>query len=292
MSHHILHILKHGCTLSKRDGFIVCKGEDQENSLPYEDLRAVIIAAKGVTLTSGFMSAVLDSDGVILHCNEKYQPNGITLPLQRIADRNAYLRQAARPNKLNQRIWKKLLRGKTANQRHVLQTRGLTCNYIEAALSRDEYDEANCARQYWQMYFPSIGWASSGRDRKLDNPPNQMLNYGYSVLAALCHRSLLTHGLSPLLGVNHVTRYRTHPLVYDLMEPLRPAVDLMLAEFMVQKDVSMKEWCRKVGSDLREKRIQHKRYPRKLMDAIDVSASSMAQSYAKASSKPFWIPEL
>ena len=48
MSHHLLHVFKHGCVLSKDRGFLVCRGEDKsENRIPHEDVRAVIIAARG-----------------------------------------------------------------------------------------------------------------------------------------------------------------------------------------------------------------------------------------------------
>jgi hypothetical protein len=77
-----------------------------------------------------------------------------------------------------------------------------------------------------------------------------------------------------------------------MMEPYRPAVDLMMAEFMVGEDISMKAWCKKVGTELREQRVEHDRYSLKLMDAIDASASSLARSYAEKSSEPFWVPEL
>jgi len=293
MSYHVLHVLQHGSVLSKERGFIVCKGQDgPERKLPHEDIRAVVIAARGVTLTSHFVSAITEGDGVILHCNESYQPCGITTPLARVADQRSYLHQAARPARLNARLWNTLMRGKTANQRRVLQLRGTDSPHLERALRTDRIDEGNCARQYWQLYFPTIGWASSKRDRKVENPPNQMLNYGYTVLGALCHRSLLIHGLSPLLGVHHSTRYRAHPLVYDLIEPFRPLVDLMLAEFMIQADASMKAWCKKVGAELRERRVRHDRYSLKLMDAIDVSASSLAQSYALQTADKFWVPHL
>ena len=235
MSQHILHVFKHGCVLSKDRGFLVCRGEDKsENRIPHEDMRAVIIAARGVTLTSSFVSAVLDTDGIILHCNEKYQPCGITVPLGRVIDNKAFLHQAERPVRLNNRLWQHLIRGKTVNQLKVLKKRQLSSPHLELAVKRDTFDEGNCARHYWQLYFPSIGWVSSSRDRKQDNAPNQMLNYGYAVLGALCHRSLLIHGLSPLLGVKHTTRYHADPLVYDMMEPYRPAVDLMMAEFMTK----------------------------------------------------------
>jgi len=293
MSHHILHVLKHGCVLSRDRGFLVCRGEDKsENRIPHEDLRAVIIAARGVTLTSSFVSAVLETDGIILHCNESYQPCGVTAPLGRVVDTKAYLHQVERPERLNNRLWQHLLRGKTVNQLKVLKKRQLTSPHLELAVKDNHFDEGNCARRYWQLYFPSIGWVSSSRDRRQDNAPNNMLNYGYAVLAALCHRSLLVHGLTPLLGVKHSTRYRADPLVYDMMEPFRPAVDLMVAEFMVGEDVSMKAWCKKIGTQLREQRVMHERFSLKIMDAIDASANSLARSYSEKSDKPFWVPVL
>jgi CRISPR-associated protein Cas1 len=293
MSHHILHVLKHGCVLSKDRGFLVCRGDDKtENRIPHEDVRAVIIAARGVTLTSSFVSAVLETDGIILHCNESYRPCGITAPLSRVIDNTAFLHQASRPTRLNNRLWQHLIRGKTVNQLKVLKKRQLTSSHLEYAMQKDYFDEGNCAKRYWQLYFPSIGWISSSRDRKRDNAPNKMLNYGYAVLGALCHRSLLIHGLSPLLGVKHTTRYHADPLVYDMMEPYRPAVDLMMAEFMVGEDASMKAWCKKIGTELREQRVERDRYSLKLMDAIDASASSLARSYAEKSSELFWVPQL
>ena len=77
-----------------------------------------------------------------------------------------------------------------------------------------------------------------------------------------------------------------------MMEPYRPAVDLMMAEFMVGEDISMKAWCKKIGTELREQRVARKRYSLKLMDALDASASSLARSYAEKSALPFWVPEL
>lgn len=293
MSFHILHVFQHGATLAKDRGFVVCRGEDGNNRrLPSEDLRAVIIAARGVTLTSGFVGAVLETDGIILHCNERYQACGVTAPLERVIDQRAFLTQVSQPKRLNDRLWERLLRGKTINQQRVLERCHLHSPHLELALKSGPIDEGNCARRYWQLYFPSVGWAATRRDRKENSAPNQMLNYGYAVLEALCHRSLLVHGLTPALGVKHATRYRSRPLVFDMMEPFRPLVDMMLAEFMAEPDVSMRAWAKKVGGDLREQRVAHERYSLKLMDAIDVMASSMARSYSTKKVDGFWVPEL
>jgi CRISPR-associated protein Cas1 len=293
MGYHILHVFQHGAMLGKERGFITCKGSDgQERRLPHEDLRAVIIAARGVSMSSNFVAGVIEEDGIILHCNESYQPCGITAPLQRVIDSRAFIHQCERPVRLNEKLWNKMLRGKTLNQTKVLDRWDLKSAHLDRALTSREIDEGNCAKRYWQLYFPSIGWSATRRDRKENTAPNQMLNYGYTVLAALCHRSLLVHGLLPALGVHHTTRYQSDPLVYDLMEPFRPIVDCLLAEFMREEDVSMKAWCKKIGNELRERRVQHERFSLKLLDAVDASASSLTRSYAEQDAGLFWAPVL
>lgn len=293
MSHHILHILQHGAVLGRERGFVTCRAEGlPERRLPLDDLRAVVIAARGVTLTSSFLSGLLEVDAIILHCDERYQPCGWTVPIGRVIDLKTFQNQTSNPRRLNEKIWQELLRGKTLNQSRVLSHKQLRSPHLELALQDKQIDEANCARRYWQLYFPSIGWAATRRDRKENTAPNQMLNYGYAVLAALCHRGIIVHGLLPQMGVFHKARYRSEPLVYDLMEPFRPVVELMLAEFMLEPDISMKAWSKKVGADLRDRRINHGNYTLKLMDAIDASANSLARAYEEMSIEPFWVPEL
>lgn len=293
--YHVLHVLRHGSTLTKSEGFIVCKGADgTEQSLPYADVRAVVIAARGVTISSSFLGAILEGDGIVLHCNERYQPCGLSAPLARIVDRNACLAQAARPEKLNARIWNAFLRRKTENQIRVLRELEISSPRLERALASGPLHEGDCAKTYWRLFFPRLGSNSlRARSSETNCGINHRLNYGYAVLSALCHRSLLIHGLSPLFGVQHTTRYRTHPLVYDVMEPFRQFVDRMLAEFPPHPgEEGMKEWCKHVGASLRECRVHHPRYSIKLMDAIDVTCKSLADCYAARSVSPLWLPAM
>ena len=287
-----LHVFQHGATLAKERGFIVCRAQDKsERKLPHEDLRAVIIAARGVTLTSNFVSAVLETDGIILHCNESYQPCGVTAPLERVIDHRAFLNQTSRPS------------GSTSESGNVFFA-------VKLSISSVFWSTRNFAVRIWSLrsspvismratapsvtgssIFLLIAGTSTRRDRKENTAPNQMLNYGYTVLAALCHRSLIVHGLTTALGVQHATRYRSTPLVFDLMEPFRPVVDMMLAEFMIEPEINMRAWSKKVGTDLRERRVSHDRHPQ-AMDAIDASANSLARSYSRMTVDPFWVPEL
>jgi hypothetical protein len=42
-----------------------------------------------------------------------------------------------------------------ASSRRLLQLRS---PHLELALKQEVFDEGNCARRYWQLYFPAIGW--------------------------------------------------------------------------------------------------------------------------------------
>jgi hypothetical protein len=39
--------------------------------LPLDDVRAVIIAARGVTILSNFLSGLLETDAIALHCDKR-----------------------------------------------------------------------------------------------------------------------------------------------------------------------------------------------------------------------------
>ena len=97
-------------------------------------LRAVIIAARGVTRSSNFLSGRLETDAIALHCDERYQPCGWTAPLARVVDLKMFQNQTAKPKRLNEKLWHEMLRGKTLNQSRVLQHKQLRSPHLELAL--------------------------------------------------------------------------------------------------------------------------------------------------------------
>jgi CRISPR-associated endonuclease Cas1 len=62
------------------------------------------------------------------------------------------------------------------------------------------------------------------------HPVNAMLNYGYGILISSIQTQIIVTGLDPTVGIIHGNKNPT-PLVYDLVEPLRPAVDQAIIEF-------------------------------------------------------------
>ena len=87
-----------------------------------------------MTLTSNFLSGLVETDAIALHGGVRYQPCGWTAPLARGVDLKTFQNQTARPKRLNEKLWHEMLRGKTLNQSRVLQHKQLRSPHLELAL--------------------------------------------------------------------------------------------------------------------------------------------------------------
>jgi CRISPR-associated endonuclease Cas1 len=87
------------------------------------------------------------------------------------------------------------------------------------------------------------------------NPPNAMLNYLYALLESESRLALAALGLDPGMGVLHVDTPSRDSLACDLMEAVRPQVDVYLLDWITREPLR-REWffeqrdgnCRLMGS--------------------------------------------
>ena len=73
------------------------------------------------------------------------------------------------------------------------------------------------------------------REPQDGQPLNALLNYGYAVLLSSVLQNLFAVGLDPTFGIGHMSRERSTPLAYDLMEPFRPCVDKKVHGWFIQQ---------------------------------------------------------
>ena len=67
------------------------------------------------------------------------------------------------------------------------------------------------------------------------HPVNAILNYAYGVLENQVRGQILAVGVDPTIGYMHSTLEKGRPsLVFDLMEPVRPVMDLKILEFVLK----------------------------------------------------------
>jgi len=74
------------------------------------------------------------------------------------------------------------------------------------------------------------------------DPINALLNYGYALLEGETRIVCLNAGLHPGLGIFHVDKDGRASFIYDLMEPVRPAVDRLVMR-LVRTHTFAEEEC-------------------------------------------------
>lgn len=280
--------------LHKERGLLRYQRGDERRQLPLEDIRGVIIVTEKVTLTDSLIAALLENGAFILHCDKKYRPIGLTEPLPKIIKRDVTYHQARCSKKFQTAVWKCLLRTKIDNQRKLLKTIGARHDYLEERLSGETLNESACARYYWREYFAGCGFSGLTRRHDDDSSINQMLNYAYAVLGALCHRSIVAHGMSPLFGVHHQANFHNHPFVYDVIEPLRPFIDYRLHQYLInghEKELEPKKWILFSQGCWNTIEVVYRKNRLKLVDGIDAYMNSVAKTFGEKDTGHLWLPE-
>jgi len=102
---------------------------------------------------------------------------------------------------------------------------------------------------WFQIAARTMTWRAGFRNAR--HPVNAMLNYGYGILANQVRTQVIAAGMDPTIGIIHGNSKNQIPLVYDLMEPLRPAIDRAVLGFALSHtftpgDFTINKWggCR------------------------------------------------
>jgi CRISPR-associated protein Cas1 len=108
--------------------------------------------------------------------------------------------------------------------------------------------------EHWRT-FDTRASPLTGSSRLATNPPNAILNYLYAVLESEARLAATALGLDAALGVLHTDTHARDSLACDLMEPVRPAVDAHVLDWLLQGSLR-RNWffeerngaCRLMGS--------------------------------------------
>ena len=207
-----------------------------ERTIPIEDIGVVVLDNRRITITTGAMEALLENNTALITCDSRSMPTGLLLPLYGNTlqnERFRYQLDASLP--LRKQLWQQTIKQKIANQEVVLrsysevETRCMKVWTEDVRSGDSDNIEARAAAYYWRNLFPGIPNFVRGRE---EEPPNNLLNYGYAILRAVIARSLVGSGLLPTLGIHHHNRYNAYCLADDIMEPYRPYVDELVIKII------------------------------------------------------------
>jgi CRISP-associated protein Cas1 len=237
MSYHIVSIDAPDCSLSCKDGQLVCKSAEGTKSVPLEDVAAIIITSFSASIHSKLLLEAAKY-GVGLVICENFKPASLVLPANRSTDTLLTRSQAYIPAQLRQRLWHKTLDAKCQNQlslaRELAPGDERLIRMERLTKGRSVSKEAECAKVFWRIFADHVAETDEFRRGQHEGGVNCLLNYGYAVLLSTILQNLFAIGLDPTFGIAHVIREHSTPLAYDLMEPFRPCVDWRVAQWVRQ----------------------------------------------------------
>lgn len=85
---------------------------------------------------------------------------------------------------------------------------------------------------WYQIGLRSSVTRQKTKNRNASHPVNAMLNYAYGVLESQIRIWIIANGFDPRIGFLHTRRRDGSALIFDLMEPMRPKVDLAILSFI------------------------------------------------------------
>jgi len=225
---------------TKNDQLVVNYPNDDQlaKTVPIEDVGIIVLEHAQITISNGLLDKLMGNNVAVITCNQQHLPISLMLPLSGHTEYNERLRNqlnASAPLKKN--LWQQTVAQKIKNQAELFRRQEHTPITIyrklrqlsESVQSGDpQNNEGQAAAIYWGSLF-ELPYFSRGRK---EEAPNNLLNYGYAILRAVCARSLVGSGLLPASGIFHANKYNAYCLADDIMEPYRPFVDDVVCEIV------------------------------------------------------------
>ncbi|MBK1832077.1 type II CRISPR-associated endonuclease Cas1 [Verrucomicrobiaceae bacterium R5-34] len=238
MSYHIVSIDSPECSISCKKGQLRCSTPEGMNSIPLEDVAAIVITSFSASIHSKLLLEAAKL-GVALVVCEAFKPASLVLPANRSTDTLLTRAQISLPQKIRDNLWQKTINAKTLNQlslaQHIAPSHK-TLPFLEmTAKGRKQHKESICARAFWDIFGDTVAETNDFKRGQNEGGVNQLLNYGYAILLSTVLQNCFALGIDPTFGINHVVRERSTPLAYDLMEPFRPCVDWRVTQWVKQQ---------------------------------------------------------
>ena len=226
------------------------------------------------------LNALADNNAAVIVCSDKFMPNAMLMNLDANSTQGETFRaQMSAKEPLKKNIWKQIVEAKIRNQASLLNKLGKDVNslkpfYQNVKSGDPDNREGVAARLYWNELF------DEDFIRFRTGPsPNEMLNYGYTVLRAAVARALAGSGLLPCIGIFHKNRYNAFPLADDVMEPYRPFVDEIVFHLYANGENSLNKYSKAEILKLLYVDTFFENVTRPLDIGLSITTASLARCY-------------
>lgn len=240
----------------KLNNLIITKcGEDVW--IPLDDISMIVMDNLSSVISARLLCQLSENGIGLMICNQEHLPTGYYGAYDNHSRASKVIGyQIEKEKQYYDELWKQIVEAKIKNQAKAYFTLKKDLNGAEQIeqfsaeiLSGDKSNrEAHAAKVYFNLLMGTS--FSRGNENIL---LNSGLDYGYAVLRGYLARVCVGYGLNTQIGIHHKNEYNRFNLVDDLMEPLRPFVDIVAYELMKEDQYFTVEHRRKLVNILNMK---------------------------------------
>lgn len=216
-------------------GYMVVRGE-RTIKVHLDEISVLLIETTEASLTAALLAEMMERKIKVIFCDRKRNPSAELVPYYGAHDVSAKIKQQiAWSESVKGEVGTAIIRAKIKMQAALLQKLGLnTAAMLDEYAAQLQYrDASNREGHAAKVYFNSL--FGMGFTRADDIAVNAALNYGYMVLLAACNREITANGYLTQLGLIHDNIFNAFNLGSDIMEPLRPFVDLLVYNMLADE---------------------------------------------------------
>ena len=222
--------IEHPADVHVRDGQLVVSQDKGVVTIPVRDILVLAVCGPNIRMSTMAQTMLAERKVAILFLGRNHHPAAMLLPTTGCVRHARIARvQASLQPDLRSKLWRAIVIRKIRNQARALDIMGCEgadrVRCLSHSVLPDDADnhEGQAARLYFQLLQP-------GFKRRVDDPMNSALNYGYAIARALVAREIVCVGFVPSIGLHHRSQLNAFNLADDLMEPFRPSIDLLAAQ--------------------------------------------------------------
>lgn len=198
--------------------------------IPLEDISMIVLDNLKSTLSTRLMAILAKESISLIICDQQHLPIGF-YSCYDLHSRSSKIigKQIQMEKSLTDIFLKEIMAAKLNNQASVLELLEMPKESIEKvknfAKEIQPGDPSNREAHGAKVYFNQLMGKSFSRgdDSIL---LNSGLNYGYTIVRSYLSRLCVGYGLNTQIGVQHCNEYNRFNLVDDLIEPIRPIIDI------------------------------------------------------------------
>ena len=228
----------------KLNNLIVTKnGEDIW--IPLDDISVIVLDNLSSVLSVRLLCQLSEQGIGLMICNHEHLPTGYYGAYDNHSRSSKVIGyQINKTREYYDILWKRIVEEKIRNQaKAYYRIKNDQNGFMQIEAFRQEVlrgDKSNREAHAAKVYFNLLMGTSFSRGNE-DILLNSGLDYGYAVLRSYIARVCVGYGLNTQIGIHHKSEYNRFNLVDDLMEPLRPLVDMVAYETLKDSQYFMPE---------------------------------------------------